>query len=63
MIYELKYNLHSQIEKHSFVNGDYEEMINAKVGQYSGSRGGILDEDQSPMKMLATEEDFHEWLK
>ncbi len=36
MLYELEYDLDTQIEENSFVNEDYKEMSNAKARHYMG---------------------------
>ena len=60
MIYELEYDIGSQIVTHTFVNDDYEALSNAKVRNYMGSRKDAFAKEQEPPEK---EEDFSKWLR
>ena len=65
MIYDLEYDIGSQIVTHTFVNDDYEALSNAKVRNYMGSRKDAFANEQEPAneQKQPEKEDFSKWLR
>lgn len=59
MIYELDYDIDTQIEENSFVNEDYKEMSNAKARHYMGKYKYAYAEKPEETESL---DDFRKWL-
>ncbi len=60
MIYELQYDLDSQIEVNSFVNGDYKEMSNPKAKYYMGENKNAFAKGLEELEIM---KDFRKWLQ
>ncbi len=59
MLYELEYDLDSQIEVNSFVNEDYKEMSNPKAKYYMGKYKYAFAKEPEKTESL---DDFCKWL-
>ncbi len=59
MLYELEYDLDTQIEENSFVNKDYKEMSNAKARHYMGKYKYAFAKNRRKTESL---DDFRKWL-
>ncbi len=60
MIYELQYDLDSQIEVNSFVNEDYKEMSNPKAKYYMGEYKNAFAKRLKEPEIM---KDFRKWLQ
>ncbi len=59
MIYELGYDIDTQIEENSFVNEDYKEMSNVKARHYMGKYKYAYAKEPEETESL---DDFRKWL-
>ncbi|MCM1211515.1 MAG: hypothetical protein NC318_07915 [Blautia sp.] len=63
MIYDLMYDIGSQIEEHSFVNGDYKADSNAKARYYVGKHRDAFEREEAIANKEIGKEDFRKWLQ
>ncbi len=63
MLYELEYDLDTQIVVNSFVNDDYKEMSNAKVGHYLGYPENPFAKKQENDTVEEAKKDFSKWMQ